>query len=62
MIFKIQQRAWQQSVSAGTLDHAYWEGQGRFDLQETFYIEHRANRVKVALARLTGVVVGRFLA
>jgi hypothetical protein len=62
MIFKIQQRAWQQRVSAGTLDHAYWEGHGWFDPHWTFHIEHRANRAKVALARLVGAVVGRFVA
>lgn len=61
MIFKIQQGAWQQEP-ADTLDYAYWESQGWFDPECQFYVEHRANPVKVTLARLVGAVVARFVA
>lgn len=61
MIFRIQQRAWQEAP-AETLDYGYWKGQGWFDPNRTFYIEHRANRAKVTVARLVGGVLGRFMA
>jgi len=61
MIFKIQQDAWQHKDAEGTVDYAYWKGQGWFDPDQTFYIEHRANRVKVTLARVAGSVIGRFV-
>lgn len=61
MIFRIQQGAWQQKVAEGTLDYAYWKGQGWFDPDRTFYIEHQASPLKVALARLTGAVVARLV-
>jgi hypothetical protein len=44
------------------MTYEYWTHLGRFDPHRTFYIEHRASRVKVALARLTGAVLGRFVA
>ena len=44
------------------MDYAYCEEQGWFDPRREFYIEHRANRVKVALARLAGAVIARFVA
>jgi multimeric flavodoxin WrbA len=60
MMFKIQQFAWQLE-DPSSLDYAYWKGQGWFDPRCTFYMEHRANRVKVSLARLTGAVIARFV-
>jgi multimeric flavodoxin WrbA len=60
MTFKIQQRAWQHEPP-GSMDYQYWKNQGWFDPDRTFYIEHRASRVKVALARLAGAVVARFV-
>jgi hypothetical protein len=67
MTFKIQQLSWQRE-EPGSYDYAYWKDQGWFDPgdkrhpQCTFYIEHHANPVKVALARLTGAAVARFVA
>jgi multimeric flavodoxin WrbA len=61
MTFKIQQLSWQRE-EPGSYDYAYWKDQGWFDPNRTFYIEHRASRVKVALARLTGAAVARFVA
>ncbi len=61
MMFRIQQLSWQQGPP-DTLDYAYWEEQGWFEPSCDFYIEHRANRVKVALARLAGAVLARFVA
>jgi hypothetical protein len=61
MIFKIQQRSWQQAAEPDSLDYAYWDDHGWFDPDCTFFIEHQANPVKVAVARLVGSVVGRFV-
>lgn len=60
MMFKIQQLAWQRE-SPDSLDYAYWHGQGWLDPACTFFIAHRANPVRVALARLAGAVVYRFV-
>jgi multimeric flavodoxin WrbA len=60
MIFRIQQLSWQQETP-GSLDYAYWEEQGWFDPDRTFYIEHRANPIRVTLARLSGTVLARFM-
>jgi hypothetical protein len=62
MIFRIQQLSWQKTVERETLDYAYWADQGWFDADCTFYIEHQVRPVKVALARLVGAVVARFVA
>jgi multimeric flavodoxin WrbA len=61
MTFKIQQLSWQQEPP-GSFDYEYWRDQGWFEPHRTFYIEHRASPVKVALARLTGAVLARFVA
>ena len=60
MMFKIQQRAW-QLASEDTLDYQYWNRKGWIDPRREFYIPHRASRVKVALARLAGSVIARFV-
>ena len=62
MMFKIQQMSWRAKGKPGTLDYRYWEQQGWFDPTRTFYIPHDASKVKVALARLTGAVIGKFVA
>jgi multimeric flavodoxin WrbA len=61
MTFKIQRLSWQQETP-GSLDYEYWREQGWFDPDRTFYIQHRASRLRVALARLTGAVLARFVA
>jgi multimeric flavodoxin WrbA len=53
MTFRIQQLSW-KGVSPDSLDYAYWEEKGWFDPDRTFYIDHRANPLKVRLARLVG--------
>lgn len=60
MMFKIQQRAWQRE-KPGSLDYAYWQRKGWLDPARAFYIAHRANPLKVALARGVGAVVSRFV-
>jgi multimeric flavodoxin WrbA len=60
MMFKIQQLAWQREPP-GSLDSDYWHSQGWLDPGRTFFIAHRANPAKVALARLVGGVVSRFV-
>jgi hypothetical protein len=61
MVFRIQQLVWSREP-AGSLDRAYWQGHGWLEPDCTFYVPHRENPVKVALARLTGRVVHRFVA
>jgi multimeric flavodoxin WrbA len=58
--FKIQQLAWQRE-DPNSYDYAYWNDQGWLASERTFYIAHRAGRVKVAAARLAGAVVARFV-
>lgn len=60
LAFKIQQLAWQREVQ-DSYDYAYWKNQGWLEPAQTFYIAHRASRAKVALARLIGAVIARFM-
>jgi hypothetical protein len=60
MMFKIQQLAWQQEPPE-TTDYAYWSARGWLDAGRTFYVDHQASRLKVALARLVGAMVARFV-
>lgn len=60
LAFKIQQLAWQRG-KPGSVDYNYWNDHGLLDSQRTFYIEHHANRLKVALARLLGAGIAPFV-
>lgn len=60
LTFKIQQLAWQRE-GPGSYDYAYWKDQGWLVPERTFYIAHRTGRIKVALARLAGGVLARFV-
>jgi multimeric flavodoxin WrbA len=60
VVFKIQQLAWQREPS-DSYDYAYWEKQGWLAPERTFYVAHHASRIKVALARLAGAVLARFM-
>ena len=62
MMFKIQQMSWQVKADPDTLDYRYWQQQGWFEPKRTFYVAHEASWLKVALARLTGVVIGKLMA
>jgi len=61
MAFQIQQLTWQREPP-GSYDYAYWQAQGCLAPGCTFYLPHRANRLKVALARLLGAGISRFVA
>ena len=61
MAFKIQQLVWQREPP-GSYDRTWWQEQGWLAPACTFYLAHRARPLKVALARLVGVVVSRFVA
>lgn len=62
MIFKIQQMGWQrQGKDPNTIDYQYWKNQGWFDPQRKFYIPIQSSPVKVALARLAGASIARFV-
>jgi NAD(P)H-dependent FMN reductase len=61
MTFKIQQLAWQRATVKDSVDYRYWSEQGWIDPRREFYIPHRANPVKVGLARLAGAAIARFV-
>lgn len=61
MMFKIQQMGWQVKAQPDTLDYRYWEEQGWFAPGRTYFIDHQAGWLKVALARLTGIVVAKIM-
>jgi multimeric flavodoxin WrbA len=56
MAFRIQQLAWRREPQ-GSYDHTYWQARGWLADGCTYYMAHRANPVKVALARLAGAVM-----
>jgi multimeric flavodoxin WrbA len=60
MMFSIQQRAWRKHPAA-SIDFQYWQGQGWTEPRREYYIDHQANRVKVALARLAGAAITPFV-
>ncbi len=62
MVFKIQQMSWRAKGVPGTLDYTYWQQRGWFDPRKTFYIDHDTGWLKVRLARLAGIVIGKFVA
>jgi multimeric flavodoxin WrbA len=61
MVFKIQQLAW-QCEPPESYDYAYWQTQGWLVPDRTFFLAHQSNPFKVALARLVGVIISRFVA
>jgi multimeric flavodoxin WrbA len=61
MAFKIQQLAWRREPQ-GSYDHKYWQARGWLARGCTYYMAHRANPIKLMLARLTGTVMFRFMA
>ncbi len=62
MMFRIQQLAWQNpSIDHDTIDYQYWKNQGWIEPGRVFYVPQQASPVKVALARLTGTLIARFV-
>jgi multimeric flavodoxin WrbA len=60
MTFKIQQLAGQRK-DRDSLDYIHWKRHGWLDPDCTFYVAHHAAPVKVALARLVGAAIARFM-
>ena len=60
LAFRVQQLVWQREP-AGSYDRAWWQARGWLARGCTFYGPHRASPIKVALARLTGAIVYRFV-
>ncbi len=60
MTFRIQQRAYQR-FDKDSIDFKYWQNQGWLEPRREFYIDHKANRLKVASARLVGAAIARFV-
>lgn len=61
MTFKIQQLAWQRAPVKDSVDYRYWDAQGWLAPRRDFYIPHRANPVKVKVARWVGAAIARFV-
>jgi multimeric flavodoxin WrbA len=62
MVFKIQQWSWRRTARQDTVDYRYWKNQGWLEPDCTFYIPHRANAAKLALARLAGAGIAPLVA
>lgn len=58
--FKIQQLAWQREPP-GSYDKQYWENTGWLDPRRTYYLDHKANPIKVWFARLCGALIAPFV-
>lgn len=61
LTFKIQQLAWSNKAQPGTVDYEYWRSRGWLKSDCTFYIDHKANPLKVGLARLCGALLAPFV-
>ena len=56
LVFRIQQAGWGRAAPS-TIDYSYWKDKGWLDTRRcTWFLPHRANRLKVAVARLAGSV------
>ena len=61
MVFRIQQSGWGKSAP-GSIDFAYWNDKGWLDTRRcSYFFPHRANPVKVAVARAAGSVTAAFM-
>jgi multimeric flavodoxin WrbA len=57
MVFRIQQTGWGKAAP-GSIDYSYWKDKGWLDTRRcTWFLPHRANPIKVAVARVIGSVV-----
>lgn len=60
MMFRIQQVSW-QGAEPGSVDHNHWLENGWLESGRSFYLPHRAGRVKQTLARWVGEIVHRLV-
>ncbi|MCB2210143.1 flavodoxin family protein [bacterium] len=58
MIFRTQQNTW-SNVDPQRLDFQYWHDNGWTDRKVSYFMPHRANFIKVNLARFVGGVLSR---
>jgi multimeric flavodoxin WrbA len=63
LTFMIQQSYWRLPPEDPNerYDYEYWKRKGWTDPQREFYIWHKSNRIKTALARMTGDIIARFV-
>lgn len=63
MTFKIQQTYWKKPPQDPNeaYDYDYWQRKGWMDPGIDFYIRNKSNRVKTALARLSGAILAQFV-
>jgi Multimeric flavodoxin WrbA len=60
MIFKIQQKNWQQSSKEDNLDYLYWKENGWLNKGCTYYITNDSTRIKTEAARFVGGIISNF--
>ncbi|MFZ5352407.1 MAG: flavodoxin family protein [Bacillota bacterium] len=62
MIFCIQQHYMIETLTeADEADYRYWKEKGWLDPKTEYYINHRASRIKVILARFTGSLIKKLV-
>jgi multimeric flavodoxin WrbA len=60
MVFRIQQAGWRRAAP-GTIDRAYWDGNGWLDTRRcTYFYPHRTSPIVTAGARLVGALASLF--
>ncbi|MDD7793907.1 flavodoxin family protein [Clostridium sp. 'White wine YQ'] len=60
MIFKIQQKNWQQYSKEDNLDYLYWRENGWLNKECTYYIPNNSLCIKTVAARFVGGVISKF--
>jgi multimeric flavodoxin WrbA len=61
MTFRIQQGYWWREPDSESVDYAYWVDQGWVNPNRDYYTPYKANRLKVALARMAGAILAPFV-
>ena len=60
MIFKIQQKNWQQYSKEDNLDYLYWKENGWLNKGCAYYITNDSTRIKTEAARFVGGIISNF--
>lgn len=61
MVFKVQQKYWQNTKEEqDTFNYFYWKNKGWLEKSCNYYIPHNSNTIKVKLAEIIGNIVSTF--
>lgn len=62
LVFKVQQKYWQENVQkSNEYDYSYWENKGWLKTDCLYYNKHKSQPVKSRIARALGEVISLFL-